>query len=50
MVSKTGNVTFIQGSIQEEFRKWHEDQQIDCILLGVDEDEILASDWEYEDV
>jgi len=50
MVAKSGNVTFIRGSIQEEFRRWHEDQQIDCILLGVEEDEILAGDWEYEDV
>lgn len=50
MVSKAGNVTFIRGSIQKAFRDWHEDQQIDCILLGVEEDEILESDWEYEDV
>ena len=50
MVSKTGGATFIQGSIQEEFKKWHEDRQIDCILLGVDENELLASDWEYEDI
>jgi hypothetical protein len=34
MLSKDGNMTYIQGSIQEEFRKWHEDRQIDYILLG----------------
>ena len=47
MVSKTGNVTFIQGSIQDEFMAWHEDSEIDCILLGLEEDEILLTDWEY---
>ena len=46
-VSKDGNVNFIQGSIQDEFRKWHEDSEIDCILLGMEEDEILLTDWEY---
>jgi hypothetical protein len=34
MVSKDGNMTFIQGSIQEEFKQWHDDRQIDYILLG----------------
>jgi hypothetical protein len=34
MVSKDGNMTYIQGSIQEEFKQWHEDRQIDYILLG----------------
>jgi hypothetical protein len=34
MVSKDGNMTYIQGSIQEEFRQWHDDRQIDYILLG----------------
>lgn len=34
MLSKSGNHTYIQGSIQEEFRKWHDDRQIDYILLG----------------
>lgn len=48
MLGKEGNLTYIQGSIQEEFRAWHEDRQIDCILLGVDEDELIATDWEYE--
>lgn len=47
-VAKNGNVNYIQGSIQEEFKKWHEDNQIDCILLGVDEDSLLQSDWTYE--
>ena len=34
MLSKDGNMTYIQGSIQEEFRQWHDDRQIDYILLG----------------
>jgi hypothetical protein len=34
MVAKDGNATFIQGSIQEEFKQWHDDRQIDYILLG----------------
>lgn len=48
MLAKNGNVSFIQGSIQREFKDWHIDRQIDHILLGVDEDEIIATDWEYE--
>ena len=41
MESKTCNLTYIQGSIQQEFKQWHEDRQIDYILLGVDPDELL---------
>lgn len=48
MLSKDGNITYIQGSIQREFHDWHQDRQIDCILLGVDEDEIIETGWEYE--
>lgn len=48
MLSKDGNATFIRGSIQQEFRRWHEDNQIDYILLGMDIDEVLATNWEYE--
>ncbi len=48
MVSKEGNVTYIQGSIQKEFHDWHQDRQIDAILLGVDEDEIIETAWVYE--
>lgn len=44
MKSKEGKLSYIQGSIQEEFKRWHEDRQIDYILLGMDPDEILASD------
>lgn len=47
LLSKEGNASFIQGSIQDEFLRWHEDQQIDCILLGIDEDDIIATNWEY---
>ena len=34
MVSKEGKMTYIQGSIQQEFKDWHADRQIDYILLG----------------
>ena len=49
MLSKAGNLTYIQGSIQKQFKDWHEDQEIDCILLGVEEEDIIATDWDYED-
>lgn len=48
-VSKDGNSTYIQGSIQQEFHKWHEDRAIDLILLGIDEEEDLQADWKYVD-
>ena len=41
MLSKEGKLSFIQGSIQDEFKRWHLDRQIDYILLGVDPDEII---------
>ncbi len=44
MKSKEGKLNYIQGSIQEEFKRWHEDRQIDYILLGMDPDEILANE------
>lgn len=34
MLSKEGKLTYIQGSIQQEFKDWHDDRQIDYILLG----------------
>src|ERR1700677_2362759 len=43
-MSKTGNLTYIQGSIQQEFKTWHQDRAIDYILLGQDPDELLATD------
>ena len=47
-VAKNGNMTFIRGSIQREFLKWHEDREIDAILLGVDLNDVILTDWEYE--
>jgi len=44
MESKAGNLTYIQGSIQHEFRQWHEDRKIDYLLLGEDEDDIIKVD------
>lgn len=41
MKAKNGNLSYIQGSIQREFKDWHEDRQIDYLLLGVDPDEII---------
>ena len=48
MVGRDGNLTYIQGSIQQEFRDWHKDNQIDYILLGMDDEEVLNVDWRYE--
>ena len=42
MKNKDGGLTYIQGSIQQEFQKWHEDRSIDYLLLGIDADEIIA--------
>lgn len=42
--SKSGSTNYIQGSIQEEFKAWHEDRSIDYILLGIDVDEIIADE------
>lgn len=44
MESKDGNLTYIQGSIQQEFKRWHEDRSIDYILLGEDADDLLNVD------
>jgi hypothetical protein len=49
MVSKEGNVTFIQGSIQKEFKRWCLNRQIDAMLLGVDIGTLLAENWSYVD-
>ena len=49
MVSKDGNLTYIQGSIQQEFKDWHDDRQIDYILLGESPDsasELIISETE----
>ena len=44
MKNKDGGATFIQGSIQKEFKQWHEDRSIDYILLGLDIDELIADE------
>ena len=46
MKSKAGDVSFIQGSIQKEFRAWHEDRSIDYILLGGDIDDLIKDESE----
>lgn len=46
MKSKDGNLSYIQGSIQQEFRNWHADKYkemdnwIDFILAGGNPDEL----------
>jgi hypothetical protein len=42
MESKDGNHSYIQGSIQQEFKSWHLDRSIDYILLGMDIDELIT--------
>ena len=44
MVSKAGKLSYIQGSIQREFIQWHDDNQIDWILLGMQPEEIMTTD------
>lgn len=59
MLSVDGNLSYIEGSIQQEFRiwlkntkkdviPWRADLEVDCVLLGVKPEELLLSDWEYE--
>jgi hypothetical protein len=43
MLSKVGRLSYIQGSIQAEFKQWHQDRSIDYMLLGVDEDELIET-------
>lgn len=45
MMSKTGNTTFIKGRIQQAFKQWHLDRQIDYMLLGVDEEDLIKTEW-----
>ena len=48
MVSLDGNYSYIQGSIQREFKEWHEARKIDYFFLADDpealEDFILQSE------
>lgn len=49
MVSKDGSLNYIQGSIQQEFHSWHDDRQINYILLGETPDsasELVVSETE----
>ena len=48
MLSKSGNLSYIQGSIQEEFKEWHESRSIDYLLLGVDPDELIETTHDNE--
>lgn len=61
MLSRDGNLSYIQGSIQSEFRRWNQnnndntvpwraDFEVDCLLLGMQPSDLLLSDWDYEDV
>lgn len=44
MKSKDNNLSYIQGSIQEEFKRWHTDRAIDYILFGMDPDDIIKEE------
>jgi hypothetical protein len=44
MKSKDGNLSYIKGRIQKQFKKWHEDRSIDYLLLGMDPDEIILDE------
>ena len=49
MLSSKGTYNYIEGSIQQEFKSWHEDRKIDYILLGEDPekiDELIINDTE----
>ena len=41
ILSRQNKLTYILGSIQREFQKWHEDRAIDYMLLGQDPEEII---------
>ena len=43
MQSKAGNLTYIQGSIQKEFKDWHEQRKIDYFFLADDPEKL--DDW-----
>lgn len=36
MLGKDGGLTYIQGSIQKEFKDWHEQRKIDLFFLADD--------------
>lgn len=44
MLSQSNKLSYIQGSIQQEFKEWHEDRSIDYILLGIDPDELIIDE------
>lgn len=59
-LSADGNLSYIQGSIQIQFRNWlkstnkdvipwRDDLVGDCLILGISPSEILLNDWEYEE-
>lgn len=40
MRSKEGNLTYIQGSIQQEFKDWHEQRKIDYFFIADSTEEL----------
>jgi len=40
MKSKEGNLTYIQGSIQQEFKEWHQQRKIDYFFLADNPEEL----------
>lgn len=49
MLSKDGKLNYIQGSIQREFKDWHEQRKIDYFFLADDPDKLDDIILEEED-
>jgi len=49
MQSKDGKLNYIQGSIQQEFKEWHEQRKIDYFFLAEDPDKLDEFILEAED-
>ena len=49
MQSKEGNLSFIQGSIQREFKEWHEQRKIDYFFLADDPEKLEEFILEADD-
>ena len=47
-LSKDGNVTYAQGRVQRAFLDWHDEREIDCILLARPLEDLIITDWDYE--
>ena len=51
MVAKNGNCSYIEGSIQRDFQRWHDENGIDLLMYiihGIEDEDPLETNWEYE--